>query len=367
MIYDSEDDEERFSPVNSPVPGVGVDVLVEREDGEERRVEEPEQTSDSRSTDPEFFKQIYEQHNAVAHPISDSLEDKASSERQKNSERKAKTNSSSITDPALKSAKKSAMGKTDAMDFADSTQVTTPSAPSAKQQDVYDFTLSDEEGGLAETSVSRVKRQNTATLVGKRKRGQEEAADSKPPQLSTASRDAVQGEEDEVPRSTRKKRKSAGQQTQRSIPDDVDLLVIPTTAEVDESGETHAHDRMGSLVPDTFRMGASSKEPPPASFFIAPPTRLTASQKQEYLPIGDSSELDREADFQQASLPAPKLPQTQGQLPANTASTIPYTTPSRYCSSVVPLPILENIDENPSSNSAASSVRRTQLDRTQVR
>lgn len=360
MIYDSEDEEERLSPINSPVQGglADINLLLVSEDGEEQRGEEP--PSDSRSTDPEFFKQIYDQHNAMAAVISDTLGDKASSDKQKISEPKAKENSSSITDPTRKSAKKTAMGhQIDAKDFSGSTQVTTPSAPSAKRQDVYDFALSDEEGGPAETSAPRVMPKSGATLIGKRKRGQEKAAVINPPQLSARPRDPVQGGDDhESPRPARKKRKSAEQRTQRQVPDDVDLLVIPTTAEVKGSVEMHGREGLGSMVPDTFEMGVPGKEPPPASFFIAPPTRLTASQRQEYLQVSDSSE--------QASLPLPKPPQTQGQLPTNTASTIPYTTPSRYCSSVAPLPILENVDEHRSSNWATSSVRRTQLDHTQV-
>lgn len=340
-------------------------------------MEEP--TSDSLSTDPELFKQIYEHQQRPQDTVAETIPDTAqpgqqgSSEKQKSSDPKAKDNSSSITDPTLKSAKKRTMSKVDAKDFANLTQVTTPSAPSAKQKDVYDFPLSDEEGAPAEPAFPKMRVKKADTAKGKRKR--EQLAGSKdattipnPSRLSNSTRGssaghAIQIEDDVSPRLARKKRSNAQPQDLRPAPSDVDLLVVPTTAEMDNPlAETYddINDHQVSVVRDTLDMAPPSRELPPASLFVVPPARLSASQKQEYLQVSGYSELDGE-DHPQPSLPPPKPLQTQGQAPPNTESTILYTTPSRYCPSAPLLPLVS------SSRMAPSSAVRTQQDAAHVR
>lgn len=387
VVYDSEDEDEGFSPVNSPAKGGEPAVVLTTDDDDKAggAGHVDELTSDSRSTDPEFFKSIYEhqqrQQDATAEtfPVPPGPGQQRSSDKQKSSDPKAKDNSSSITDPTLKSARKRAMGRVDAKDFASLTQVTTPSAPSAKQKDVYDFPLSDEEGvPRGEPAFLRMRARKTRnkeeSTQGKRKREQRPAdpedalTTSSPSQPLTRARGscpshAIQIEDDSSPRPAKKKRNRIQRQDQRQAPDDVDLLVIPTTAEMEDPlTETYAGiNDQGSVVRDTFDMPPPSIDPPPASFFIAPPARLSASQKQEYLPVSGSSELDDVEGRQEPSLPPPKPPQTQGELPPNTDSTILYTTPSRYCPSAPPLPLVS------SPHLASSSARKTQLGATHVR
>lgn len=409
VVYDSEDEDEGFSPVNSPVnsPGKGgaEEVMLTAEGGDEGqdrargRMEEP--TSDSRSTDPEFFKQIYEaqlQQNTPSEIIPDTEEtaprQPGSSGKQKSSDPKTKDNSSSITDPTMKSAKKRAVGRGDAKDLASLTQVTTPSAASAKQKDVYDFPLSDDESMPPGPAISRTLSKKAVAAKGKRRREQpadleKTATTSSPPRLSAKTRGsspshAIQIEDDasSPPQPVRKRRKSAARrQDQRNMPDDVDLLVIPTTAEMDNLPPRPDDERdnegvigeTGSLaVTDTLEMmlPPPSREPPPASFVIAPLNRLSASQKQEYLRVSGCSELDGREDEEEEgkdqredppSLPPPRPVHTQDNLPPNTDSTILYTTPSRYCPSAPPLPLVS------SSHPATSSERRVHVDAAQVR
>lgn len=381
VIYDSEDEDERFSPPNSPAKGCVPAVALTTDDGEAKgqagRVEAP--TSDSLSTDPEFFKQIYDHQQRAQNPTAETSPgvaeptQRGSSDKPKSSGSKARENSSSITDPTLKSAKKRSMAKVDAKDFANLTQVTTPSAPSAKQKDVYDFPLSDEESAPVEPVFPKIRAKKLYTVESKRKRAQSSDLNDatntpKPSRLSSRARGSSPGhairiEEDASPRPAKKKRNSVQRQEQRQTPDDVDLLVIPTTAEMDDPlAETYdAIDDQDNVVGDTLGMPPPSRDQPPASFFIAPPIRLSSSQKQEYLQVSGYSELDGEEDHQQPSLPPPKLPQTQGQLPPNTDSTILYTTPSRYCPSPPPLPLVS------SSHMATPSAAGTQLDAAHVR
>lgn len=423
VIYDSEDEDEGFSPLNSPLNGPvrdgapDIDVSMTEAEAEAETETEgaarsrgslKEPTSGSHSTDPDFFKQIYEaqlQQDATAETIPDTAgvgnsstlgSGKDNKDKQaisiSTSKIQAKNNSSSITDPTLKSAKKRATAKIHAKDFASS--VTTPSAPSAKQKDVYDFSLSDEERTPAKPAVPRSKAKKAAAALapaptkGKRERGRAQAADpdetataiSSPPRLSTRTRgsssnQAIQIEDDESPRPARKKRKGTRHQHQHQhqdqgdMLDDVDLLVIPTTAEMDDppdhltSSQKQEYLRVSgySEVPDTLNVPPPSRELPPASFFIAPPDYLTSSQKQEYLRVSGYSELDSEENREQPSLPSPKIPQTQGQQPQNTDSTIPYTTPSRYCPSAPFLPMLS------SPHLPTPSDGRTQMDVAQVR
>lgn len=366
VIYDSEEDDDGFSPLNSPVKGRASQVQLTAENENEGQMVE-NHTEDSRSTDPDFFKRIYEeQQKAMADSVPNSVMDAQAqdglSDKRKSSDSKAK-NSSSITDPNLKSALK----RINANEVENFTQVTTPSAPSAKPKDVYDFSLSDEEGVDERPAMVQKKVSSKGVMtVSKRKRDQSGVPVSIPATASRSSPPQDATSNFESPSLPSKKRKIVRDQSMRMVPDDVDLLAIPTsqimTEPHDEANVEHGD--LDSSIPDAQITQVANHANPPASFFIAPAT-LTTSQKNEYLRIGGggSSELDGEDDQQQmTALPDQKI----GQRSTNTTeSTIAYTTPSRFASSVEPLPIL-GASDGPSSNAATSSGRRTQLDRPHV-
>ncbi|KAF3766533.1 hypothetical protein M406DRAFT_330340 [Cryphonectria parasitica EP155] len=344
VIVDSEDEDEGFSPDHSPSKSLTADDFTGLADGNEKPGDEP--TSDSRSTDPEFFKRFYEnQQKAKDQIVPDTAQDAEGSKG--SSLRQDKNNSSSITDPTMRKTRKGRLGRADSREFADLTQVTTPDAPSARQRDVYDFTISDEEGEPLESAGPSGKR--------KRRLAEDTTAEFSPLQLSTRTQ-ASDGQD--RPSRAKKKRKSAARhETQSDIPDAIDLLAVPTNADMDGIELRDSNNPPGSTVPNTLEDLSASRMLPPTSFFIDPPSRLTASQKQEYLPVSSHSELSGEEAHQQPSLPQPN-PATQDQRSTNTDATIAYTTPSRYCSSAAPLPmpILDDM--------ATSSPTRAQMYRT---
>lgn len=380
VIYDSEEEDEGLSPLNSPGKD-NASHLVMTAEGDKEGQTLSDRIDDSRSTDPDEFRRIYEgQQKGITDSVPDSMRDTQAqngfSDRLKSWDSKAKNNSSSITDPTLKSANKRAMGKIDTKEFGTLTQVTTPSAPSTKPKDVYDFSLSDEERAPASpVNIYKASLSKSGRTASKRKRDQSAhpdtaSATANPPQLSTYDQFAAD-QEDESPMPTGKRRRSIQDQRMRQVPDDVDLLVIPTS--INMSGppnemilNTDGSDRAD---PDTRVAQRDSHDcgRPPASFFIDPPHILTLSQKNEYLRISDHSEFDGEDIQQQASLPVPNVAQAEAQRSTSTSvSTIAYTTPSRFASSVEPLPILGTSDGR-SSNAASSSGRRTQVNVTHVR
>lgn len=378
VIYDSEDEDAGFSPLNSPsksdatnadvaLRGEAIDITGHPQQGLD--------ISETRSTDPNFFRKVYnEQQYDETGLIPDSARDgngnTGSTDMQKSSSRNAENNSSSLTDPTLKSAKKGA-SRVDRMDFASLTQVTTPrgDAPSIPR-DIYDFPSSSEEGDAAETTAAKGKAKIMKTF-SKRKRG-EIATPAKAVESSSPAHPSSQHGnlmptyphgEDESPRPTRKKRKSGTQQSLAQIAEDVDLLVIPRTADMNESP---ARTRPGievldGIVTDTSKDNQGLIEHPPASFFVAPPSRLTASQKQEYVRISGSSDHERE-DKHETSFPVPQA-QTHHQQIRSSEATIAYTTPSRYYSSPR-FPDLQETSDRGSSGTTASIRKRVNITRT---
>lgn len=386
VICDSEDEEnEDFGDLDRR--------SLTADGGEERSPEDP--NSDSRSTDPEFFRRIYEgQQNATASFIPDTFRTDTQQQPEtrnfassllSSSGVKQKT-SSSLTDPTmLRSSLKKKTKENEPKELKDMTQVTTPDAPVAKPQDIYDFDFSDDEGAGAGAGPSvltskfkAAKTEASSKTDGKRKRStlktSHQATDvaSTSPSQQLATRDdgssanhpiELDGD-DASPRATRKKRKSGShQQTAREIPDEVDLLVIPTTADISESLPEldEGDDNLGSIIKDTFDAPQSKSDPASTSSLVIVPPSLTASQKQQYLRFSWSSELDQDKfgtdhHQQQASLP-PLKSQTQGFRSTNTESTILYTTPSRYCSSAAPLGGVEEESEHNVSELPSDQVR----------
>lgn len=398
VICDSEDEDGggEFSDLdnnnNSPAR--------HHDGGEQRPPEHP--NSDSRSTDPDFFRRIYEdQQKYFPNNIPDTLTSPQQLQQPMSSSppvsKQQQKSSSSLTDPTTLSRrslktreKKKKKQTTEPKELANMTQVTTPDAPvTGKRKDIYDFDFSDEEGAstAAKPKFKATKSEASANKDGKRKRStpkapfeEADAQSASSPRFSmrahgsSATRPIEVDDDDDKEESrgpTRKKRKSGDQkQTAREIPDDVDLLVIPTTADVrDTPAEMNEGEgNLGSIINDTFEAPQNRSDPVSTSSLIIVPPSLTASQKQQYLRVSGSSELDQnkfggtDGQQQQASLPALKS-QTQGLRSTNTESTIPYTTPSRYGSSLAPLGGVEG--QNDHNVPDLSSERRTQLDMVQ--
>ncbi|KUI53377.1 hypothetical protein VP1G_00594 [Cytospora mali] len=369
VVYDSEDEDAGFSPFNSPSKGDATtnadDVALEGDGDATGQPNEGLIASETRSTDPDFFRKVYDEHQSVVTGLipdsarcPDSNEHMGSSDWQKSSGRNAKNNSSSLTDPTLRSAKKKG-NRVDRVHCASLTQVSTPRghAPVGLRRDVYDFPSSGEEGGVTETTTANGKALATDTY-SKRKRIQSvtpaktavSPSLAQPPSQSGDMQPTHQHDEDESPPPARKKRRSGAQQDSVQIPENVDLLVIPRTADMNESpAKPHVgNDDPDSIVPDTLGDEQSVMEKPPASFFIAPPSRLTSSQKQEYVRITGSSEHEREEELDLS------LPVTQSGKIRSSEATIAYPTPSRYCSSAPPFPDQPETGEGGSSGTTAS-------------
>lgn len=343
VIYDSEDDDEGFSPIQSPAKADDEYDGPAFTAGNGSNNDGPGlgEASDSRSTDPELFRQFYEAQ--ARRPSPEPAPENISPEQR---------DSSSLTDPTATSAKKKTAAKFKARDkeVEALTQVTTPSATEksnakAINKDIYDFPLSedeDEQPFLTSHARQATNRRAAAT--------------------STKRKAALSMEQ------PKKKRKSDLQPSNHHAPidekdeDDLDLLIIPTTSDMDApSVEAVRGDEPSSFIPDTFRTDQASREEPPASFFIAPPSDLTESQKQEYVRVSDGYEPYKEEPSLEGCLPPQEITHTQAQNPPNTESTIPYTTPSRYCSSAVLLPVLGSF------NVATSSERMQQPGKVLVR
>lgn len=376
VIYDSEDEDAGLSPFNSPSKGDATNAEVELDNERDTRgdLQQGLDISEMRSTDPDFFRNVYdEQQNAATEVIPDSARDGngdvASSDRQKSSGRNTKDNSSSITDPILKRGRKvQKANRVDKVDLGNLTQVTTPrdTAPGALSRNIYDFPSSD-----GETSATKG-RVNAKKTRGMRKRGQaaapgKAAVSPSPAQLSSPDGRLMPThthEEDEALRPTRKKRNGGSQRSRSQVSEDVDLLVIPRTADVDDSpsGMRVGSEDPPSLIPDTLGEEQGISEHPPASFFIAPPSRLTASQKQEYERIRGSSEHERDENHH-ISLPVPQG-QTQTQNIHSSEATIAYPTPSRYNSSATQSLYQHETGNQCPSNTTASNRKRAKIIRT---
>lgn len=370
VINDSEDEDAGFSPVNSPVKDrvdatEGAAITSDGDAGVELHL--ADSTIDQRSTDSEYFQKIYEEQQHVPDSARNRRVEGISSDKQKSSDPTGK-NSSSITDPTLKDSKKKTKTAVDARDFASLTQVTTPrnNGSSDSHMDVYDFPGSDgESGGLRPKERAR-----TTKTYGKRKRGQNATSGADIPSSSPAHPSASnQGlaltdtqVEEALPQPARKKKKNSNgnPKSLERLDEDVDLLVVPRTAETNQSPAQPQDGDEGqeAVVPDTLNEPQKTTNQTPASFFIAPPNHLTVSQKQEYLRMSGSSEHDGRASRENI-LPLPQ-PDTQAQKLRSSEATIAYTTPSRYCSSAPGFPELAENDGRNSSGLTTSINRKTQ-------
>lgn len=367
VINDSEDEDADFSPINSPVKDrvdttVGA-IALEGDAGVELPL--ADSTIDQRSTDPEFFHKIYEEQQHVPEAARNNRVE-GISDKQKSSDPNAK-NSSSITDPTRKDSRKKPKTAVDARNFASLTQVTTPrkDGSSGSRMDVYEFPSSDGEGGSARPNTNS----RTTKTYGKRKRRQTGISGADIPSSSPAHPSAskqglslthTRDEEEALPKPARKKRGSGTQKALDSLDEDVDLLVVPRTAETNHSPSQPQDSNEGQdvVVPDSLNQPQDTANQAAASFFIAPPNHFTVSQKQEYLPMSGSSEHDDHTSRENA-LPLPH-PETQAQRLRSSEATIAYTTPSRYCSSAPGFPELPEDDGRNSSVLTTSISRKAQ-------
>jgi hypothetical protein len=359
VINDSEDEDTGFSPINSPVKDRvgGPDGAVALGTDAELELQPADSTIDQRSTDPEFFQKIYEEQQHFPESARNNRAEGISSDKQKSSDPSAK-NSSSITDPSLKDSNK-AKTAVGAREFASLTQVTTPRHNAS---DVYDFPSSDGGGDGARPKT----KSRTTKTYGKRKRGQTAASgaavpSSSPPHPSASNQLSLTHMQDAgvaVPKSARKRRRNKIQKTPNDLDEDVDLLVVPRTAETVQSPAQPQEGDEGrdAVIPDTLIEPQDTAHHMPASFFIAPPNRLTLSQRQEYLRVSGSPQQDEHASRGNAS-PLPQ-PETQAQKLRSSEATIAYTTPSRYCSSAPGFPELPEDNDRNNSGSTSSNSRK---------
>lgn len=359
VINDSEDEDAGFSPINSPskdrVAATNGAIPLEADVGVELRL--ADSNIDQRSTDPEFFQKIYEQQQHTPGSARNNRVEGISSDKQKSSGPNAK-NSSSITDPTLKSSRKKPNAAVDAGEFVALTQVTTPrnDGSGGSRVDVYDFPSSDGEGGDARPKAMA----RTTKTYGKRKRGQTSrsgaAISSSSPIQPSASK---QDDEELLPKPAQRKRRNGSRKASEGLDEDVDLLVIPRTAALSQSPAQPQAGNEGPdvVVPDTLAEPQTTASQTPASFFIAPPNHLTISQKQEYLRMSGSSEHDYHAS--RANGFAMPQPETQAQKLRSSEATIAYTTPSRYCSSAPGFPELPEGDGRGSAESMISTSTKT--------
>lgn len=368
VINDSEDEDAGFSPINSPVKDRmdATEGAIALKDDAEVELQLADSNIDQRSTDSELFQKIYEEQQHVPKPVRNNRVEGISSNEQKSSDPNAK-NSSSITDPTLKDSNKKAKTAVDARDFAGLTQVTTPrnGGSSGTRVDVYDFPSSDGESGGARPKPDA----RTKKTYGKRKRGQTAISGAAIPSSSPAHPSAsnqglalthTQDDEEALPRPTRKKKGNVTQKSLDGFNEDVDLLVVPRTAETSQSAAQpqDGNESQDAVVPDSLNEPRDTANQTPASFFIAPPNHLTVSQKQQYLRMSGSSVHDDRPLHENAfQLPQPE---TQGQKLRSSEATIAYTTPSRYCSSAPGFPELPEDDVHNSSKLTTSVNRKTE-------
>jgi hypothetical protein len=324
-ILDSEDEGSEFSPVKAAFNGspshINSDAL-EAENPVQPRAKPQEDTaitaSSLKSTDPSFFQRVYKEQRAAAAAASNisypgSAPEADMSLSQPPLQPKGSSSLTPITDPGTatrKSKRSKDAPKKDVIDLT-LTQVTTPRKEVASREvDPWDVPSS------PETKLAS----HELKTYGRRKRTNQQSKSSQPgPNLydfpSTADPSPAQATQ-----------RMRGMQSPLptlgaySSP----VMLIPQTEENASSGRKSSRKKrsssrsMGfdSLIPDT-------------GLYIAP-SALTASQKQQYEVVALSS--DPRQDTLEPALPV--LPTGDLQLQKSSmATTIAYSTPSRFASS----------------------------------
>ena len=352
VIQDSDDEDGGFSPVKSDHASPIYTV--------EGAPDAPT-ASASRSTDPEYFENVYaeQKHRVALGADIESLNGERagidfveeSSIRPNSMRDDDKGNhSSSITDPVVASRRKKISS---AKDFESITQITTPGKKFSASVDPYAIPSSspgEDDNG--------VRPKNTKTY-SKRKKSQRLTPAHKSLQ-SVEQGHATGGYEYDDPSTGPAKRRKISEPNFniRLATDDVDLVLVPRTeyANTSSAAGLPGKESSGSVVYDTMKTESEGAvEPSGASFYIAQ-NQLSASQKRQYQPIICSSDHGAEG---QGKARLTKSTAYQIEQRSSDDATIAYTTPSGFGSSdAPPLSAVQAPVEMVSSMSVSLSVKK---------
>lgn len=344
-MLDSDDDDDDFSPVKHPVAPPPLDGQDGNHNGN-TSLETPRNRR-AESTDPSFFRNVYEDQRVAA-----DAQQSTSSVAALSSELVSTTwpnpphdlshvnvqndlsHLSSISDPV--SASRRRQGRSDMKEVADLTQVTTPGRPTPKvPADIWDFPASPEPetagAGSNVTQTGTTKKPITIKLK-KTDTKRENALNSSirspethrssdlQPVLSVTQAEGSSDANLVEPPQKRRRISSSRQHAPNS--QEVDLLTIPRSEDKPARDDNHVTPtgNSSSVVEDSLKGRKKS-------LLVVPSTTMTASQKDEYRFISLSSEADRSHDLPNVFEQTDDLQKSSG------SATIKYPTPIEYASS----------------------------------
>ncbi|OIW27183.1 hypothetical protein CONLIGDRAFT_416898 [Coniochaeta ligniaria NRRL 30616] len=350
-ILDSDEEDDDFSPVKDAV----APPLLDQDIGHESDSLETPRNRRAESTDPSFFRNVYDDHNVAANAqqstssiaaLSSELVSTLSPNPPLNLghfNEHDPSHLSSITDPVPASRRRHK--QSEMKEVVDLTQVTTPGRPTPSvPTDIWDFPASpDADASAVSSSVNQTastKKKITIKLKKaetKRKSGLSSSIQSPEeissrlehpssvllPALSVTQAEQTSDAVSPGPRHKRRRISSSGQRAPNS--QEVDLLIIPQSEDKLASGNNYVTPtgNPSSIVEDSLK-------PRSTSLMVVPITTLTASQKDEYTFVSLSSEADRSHEhlgLTNAFGQAEDLHKSSG------SATIKYPTPIEYVSS----------------------------------
>ena len=329
-ILDSEDEGSDFSPVKDTI-GEGL-VQIDGDALDQPRVEAHDaaatNASSLKSTDPSFFRRIYEEQRAVAAGKSNECPAPAPEADMSvvgsSSQIKNFSSLTSITDPSTanqKTKKKDSAAGKDVIDLT-LTQVTTPRKEAVSGEvDPWDVPSSPLPAIEGSRAVSKTKSASkVAKTYGKRKRASQQSTSS---QAGPDPYDFPSTADPSPARTTKKTKRGMQSPLPTLSEDSSPVMLVPQT---EDGGSGRRASRRKRESPRSL---GSSSVVPDTGLYIAP-SALTASQKQQYQLIAMSS--DPGQDTLEPALPVLEVGEQQLQK-SSMATTIAYSTPSRFASS----------------------------------
>lgn len=344
-ILDS-DDEESLSPLRGPTPVLDDEATHHVND-------EPDASRSRRaeSTDPSFFRNVYEEHHTAAQdqethkpdiePISstssggihqrhDSRPSSITDPVAPFSERHDTSHLSSITDPVAGNRERRKAEKKKVIDLT-LTQVTTPGRPDqSSTTDIWEFPASQDTSSKTASSdqTGSIKKKVTIKLKKTEKKRKSDLGSSAqtPTSPDTGLLPALsinQGDVQERPPNRKKRRVSEHGQSS----EDVDLLVIPRSEETGQfkTSPTVPNTSSGDVVENTHK-------PHSNGLFVVPNT-LTPSQKEQYKFVSLSTEADESPKKAGLSTGSGGIEDMH-----NSSDTVAFPTPTAYASSLPKMP-----------------------------
>jgi hypothetical protein len=327
-ILDS-DDEESLSPLRGPTPVLDEathHVNDEPDASRSRRAE---------STDPSFFRNVYEEHHTAAqdqeahkrdnepilttssggyHQHHNSRPSSITDPVAPTSERHDTSHLSSITDPVDGNRQRRKAEKKKVIDLT-FTQVTTPGRPDqSSTTDIWEFPASQDTSSKTASSdqTGSTKKKVTIKLKKTEKKRKSD--------LDFSAQTPTSPDTGLLPALSRKKRRVSehGQSSE-----DVDLLVIPRSEETGQfkTSPTVPNTSSGNVVENTHK--------PHSNGFYVVPNTLTPSQKEQYKFVSLSTEADETPE---------KAGVSTGEDMHNSSDTVAFPTPTVYASSLPKMP-----------------------------